>query len=83
MVLVTAQQGFNLAEKKSSINLLTVSEVADLTGRHAETVRRWIRDGNLEAHTLPYGGRAGHEYRIRERDLLDFLRNRHGEGEEA
>ncbi|MCL0029230.1 helix-turn-helix domain-containing protein [Dehalococcoidia bacterium] len=31
---------------------LTVLEAAKLTGRHQETIRRWVRDGRLEADKL-------------------------------
>lgn len=58
-----------------SINFLTVREVAEMTGRHPETVRRWIRSDMLDAHTVPGGGRAGHEYRVRESDLIEFLQS--------
>ena len=35
--------------------LLKVSEVADFTGTHERTVRRWIRDGRLSAVEHPSG----------------------------
>lgn len=51
---------------------LTVPDVVELTGRHPETVRRWIRQGDLDA--MKIRGRSGHEWLIREQDLLEFLR---------
>lgn len=38
--------------------LLKVSEVADFTGTHERTVRRWIRDGRLVAVEHPSGLRV-------------------------
>lgn len=35
--------------------LLTASEVAARAGVSAETVRRWVREGNLAAIELPSG----------------------------
>ncbi len=52
--------------------LLTVQEVADRLGVHPDTIRQWIRNGELGAIDL--GGRAG--YRIREQDLERFIRER-------
>jgi excisionase family DNA binding protein len=37
-----------------SSNLLTVSEVADILRVDGATVRRWIRQGVLEAVVLPH-----------------------------
>lgn len=36
---------------------MTTAEVATQWGRNVETVRRWIRDGQLPAHRTP-GGRT-------------------------
>lgn len=47
--------------------LLKVSEVADFTGTHERTVRRWIRDGRLSAVEHPSG------LRIPRRSLWRFL----------
>ncbi|GGR79213.1 hypothetical protein GCM10008960_02550 [Deinococcus sedimenti] len=47
--------------------LLKVSEVADFTGTHERTVRRWIRDGRLGAVEHPSG------LRIPRRALWRFL----------
>lgn len=49
--------------------LLTVAEVADQLQVDEQTVRRWIRQGRLEAHN--FGGKAG--YRIQRSDLQKFL----------
>lgn len=49
--------------------LLTVAEVAEVLRVDEQTVRRWIRQGRLAAHSL--GGKAG--YRIQRRDLHRFL----------
>ncbi len=38
---------------------LVVEEVADLTGRSAYTIRRWISDGKLKAIRLRDGGPRG------------------------
>jgi excisionase family DNA binding protein len=47
--------------------LLRVSEVADFTGTHERTVRRWIRDGRLVALESPAG------LRVPRRALWRFL----------
>ncbi|WP_332888938.1 helix-turn-helix domain-containing protein [Deinococcus arcticus] len=47
--------------------LLKVSEVADFTGTHERTVRRWIRDGRLGAVEHPSG------LRVPRRSLWRFL----------
>lgn len=38
---------------------LRVDEVAELTGRSAFTVRRWIKDGKIEATRISQGGPRG------------------------
>ena len=48
-------------------NLLKVSEVAEFTGTHERTVRRWIRDGRLMALESPIG------LRVSRRALWRFL----------
>ena len=50
--------------------LLTVAQVADRLQVNAETVRVWIRSGELEAVDI------GNEYRISPDDLRDFLQRR-------
>jgi excisionase family DNA binding protein len=52
-------------------DLFTVSEVARLLRVDDTTVRRWIKNGVLEAVTLPHRGKR-HAYRIR-RSTLDAL----------
>ncbi len=52
--------------------LLTVEEVARRLGVHIDTVRRWIRSGELPAINL--GGPAG--YRITQADLDRFIKGR-------
>ncbi|AZI42243.1 DNA-binding protein [Deinococcus psychrotolerans] len=47
--------------------LLKVSEVADFTGTHERTVRRWIRDGRMPAVESPAG------IRVPRRTLWRFL----------
>ncbi|GHO54633.1 helix-turn-helix domain-containing protein [Ktedonobacter robiniae] len=50
--------------------LLTVAQVAERVQVHAETVRGWIRSGELIAIDI------GNEYRISIDDLNDFLQRR-------
>ena len=52
--------------------LLDVEQVADELGVHVETIRKWIREKQLNAVSL--GRRGG--YRIRRSALEDFLRRR-------
>ena len=52
--------------------LYTVEEVASRLAVHPETVRKWIKNGQLRATNL--GGRAG--YRISRTALEQFLRER-------
>ena len=54
---------------------LTVEEVAGLFRVSEETVRRWIRAGELKVLDLG-GPRAG--YRIRRADLAAFTQHRYG-----
>lgn len=51
---------------------LDVEQVADELGVHVETIRKWIREKQLNAVSL--GRRGG--YRIRRSALEDFLRRR-------
>lgn len=51
---------------------LNVEQIADELGVHVETVRKWIREKQLNAVSL--GRRGG--YRIRRSALEDFLRKR-------
>jgi len=52
--------------------LLDVEQVANELGVHVETIRKWIREKQLNAVSL--GRRGG--YRIRRSALEDFLRRR-------
>lgn len=51
---------------------LNVEQVADELGVHVETIRKWIREKQLNAVSL--GRRGG--YRIRRSALEDFLGRR-------
>jgi excisionase family DNA binding protein len=51
---------------------LDVEQVADELGVHVETIRKWIREKQINAVSL--GRRGG--YRIRRSALEDFLRKR-------
>jgi excisionase family DNA binding protein len=55
-----------------SEQLLTVAEVAAHIGANEQTVRQWIRQGELRA--AKFGTRIG--YRIKRADYDDFLRRR-------
>lgn len=48
---------------------LTVQDVVRLLGVHEDTVRRWLRSGQLKGRR--FGGKTG--YRIRRTDLDAFL----------
>ena len=48
---------------------LTVQDIARLLNVHPETVRRWVRSGQLKGRA--FGGRTG--YRIRRAELDRFL----------
>ena len=52
--------------------LLTVADVAGRIGAHEQTVRHWIKTGELKA--ARFGTRIG--YRIKRSDYEDFLRRR-------
>jgi excisionase family DNA binding protein len=54
----------------SDEQLLTVEQVAKQVQVHVETVRVWIRRGELIAINI------GNEYRISRDDLHDFLQRR-------
>lgn len=51
---------------------LTIEEITQMLSVHEQTVRRWIREGQLPGVLL--GRKAG--YRIRESDLNAFLETR-------
>lgn len=52
--------------------MLRLDEVAEQLGVNIETVRRWVRNGEIEVIDL--GGKAG--YRVTESALERFLRSR-------
>ena len=59
--------------------LLTVEEVAMRLQVNEQTIRRWLRDGELSG--VPFGGRTG--WRVSEDDLLAFLARRREEAEQG
>lgn len=59
---------------------LTVDEVAAIFRVNIETVRRWIRGGELPALSLG-GPRSG--YRIRRADLDTFINSRYGAAQKS
>ncbi len=56
--------------QKTPVRLLTIPEVKDILRVSEKTVRRWIAKGELPAAKL------GNQWRIRPRDLDDFVRDR-------
>jgi excisionase family DNA binding protein len=58
---------------------LSVQDVVERLGVHEQTVRRWIKSGELVAYAL--GDRAG--YRIAIEDLQAFMERRRVEPEDA
>ncbi len=50
--------------------LLSTKQVAELLGLHEETIRQYIKRGELLAH------RIGKEYRIKEAEIDRFLKER-------
>jgi excisionase family DNA binding protein len=50
--------------------LLTIDATAEVLGVSEKTIRRWISGGLLRAAKL------GNQWRIRPRDLEDFVRDR-------
>jgi excisionase family DNA binding protein len=55
----------------------TVEQIAERLQVTGQSVRRWIRDGQLIAHA--FGGKAG--WRIKESDLDKFLKSRRASAE--
>lgn len=55
---------------------MTVQDVANHLKVDAETVRRWVRNGELKVLALGTSNRAG--YRILKRDLESFTSQRYG-----
>lgn len=54
------------------LTMLTVEQVADRLQVNEQTVRRWLREGELEG--IAFAGRTG--WRISEEDLRAFLDRR-------
>ncbi len=59
--------------------MLTVEAVAELLDVHPQTVRGWLRDGELKG--IAFGGRTG--WRIEESDLEEFKTRKRRQTEEA
>jgi excisionase family DNA binding protein len=57
--------------------ILTVQEVADYLKVKAATVRRWIREGQLQAY------RFGNSWRISKDQLDEFMEKNKGKGSAA
>jgi excisionase family DNA binding protein len=57
---------------------LTVAEVAEIVGVHAQTVRRWLRDGQIEGTLITR--QTG--YRIRRSEVDRLLEEGLREGKE-
>ena len=57
---------------KTQTDLLTVDEVAERLRVDPTTVRRWIKNGILEAIVLPHRGKR-QQYRIRQRTLDSMI----------
>ena len=51
--------------------ILSVQDVAKRLDVHDQTVRRWLKSGQLKG--MPFGGRTG--WRIEEEDLREFIEN--------
>jgi excisionase family DNA binding protein len=49
---------------------LTTLQAAEQTGKHRETIRRWIRQGVLESRD---GGGPGRQQEIRRSDLMSLI----------
>lgn len=64
-----------MKNQKHNNDLLTVSEVAEMLRVDDTTVRRWIKQGALEAITLPHVNQR-QAYRVR-RATLDKVLNQY------
>jgi excisionase family DNA binding protein len=51
--------------------ILSVQDVAKRLDVHDQTVRRWLKSGQLKG--MPFGGRTG--WRVEEEDLREFIEN--------
>ncbi len=58
--------------EKQQHDLLTISEVADILRVDDTTVRRWVKEGALEAVILPHANER-QSYRIRRETLNKVL----------
>lgn len=67
MVLYGGPEGWTMDER-----VLTVNQVAERLQVDAQTVRRWLRNGDLVG--IPFGGRTG--WRVTESELQAFLDRR-------
>lgn len=56
-------------------NLLTVSEVAQILRVDDTSVRRWVKQGTLEAVRLPSASGLHQGYRIKRKTLNELLGN--------
>jgi excisionase family DNA binding protein len=65
-----------MVEEKREEELLTVHEVAHLLRVDDTTVRRWIKNGALEAITLPHQGKR-QAYRVKKSTLEKLLKGPH------
>lgn len=54
--------------------LLTVKELSDILRVDGTTARRWIKNGALEAVTLPHAGKR-QSYRVRRTALENILQS--------
>ena len=52
------------------MELFTVEEVADMLKCDVETVRRWLREGQLQ------GVKLGRAWRVQKKDLDQFIKER-------
>jgi excisionase family DNA binding protein len=62
---------------ESQSDLLTIREVADQLGIHPDTVRQLLQSGRLKGIRL---GANQSEWRVRQRDLRDFIERGHRQG---
>lgn len=66
---MTADEGFSGSEEG---RWLTITEAAELTGRHPNTIRNWVREGRLEhVREEPYPG--GTRYLLWEDEMLTMI----------
>jgi excisionase family DNA binding protein len=70
-----------MSNQEQTSELLTVSEVAETLRVDATTVRRWIKNGVLEAVSLPHVN-TRQAYRIK-RSTVEAILNRTTQAQEA